>query len=68
MELETKVKTVNGNQNAQNITSDISDKENEIRYWKINEFSQVTCGGTPIKKTNPGKGRERIEIYLSELG
>jgi Ser-tRNA(Ala) deacylase AlaX len=61
----------------QEIISDFSDEENEIRYWKINEFSQVPCGGTHIKKTgemgtirlkrtNPGKGRERIEIYVSE--
>jgi Ser-tRNA(Ala) deacylase AlaX len=62
----------------QEIISAFSDAANEIRYWKINEFSQVPCGGTHIKRTgemgtihlkrtNPGKGRERIEIYLSEL-
>jgi len=60
----------------QEIISAFSDEFNERRYWKINEFSQVPCGGTHIKKTgeigkihlkrvNPGKGRERIEIYVS---
>lgn len=60
----------------QEITSAFSDEANERRYWKINEFSQVPCGGTHIKRTgeigtirlkrvNPGKGKERIEIYLS---
>jgi alanyl-tRNA synthetase len=59
----------------QEIISAFSDEDNERRYWKINEFSQVPCGGTHIKKTgeigtirlkrvNPGKGRERIEIYV----
>lgn len=58
----------------QEIISAFSDEINEIRYWKINEFSQVPCGGTHIKRTreigtvrlkrvNPGKGKERIEIY-----
>lgn len=61
----------------QAIISAFSDEENERRYWKINEFSQVPCGGTHIKRTkeigtirlkrtNPGKGRERIEIYASK--
>ncbi len=61
----------------QEIFSAFSDEVNERRYWKINEFSQVPCGGTHIKKTgemgiiclkrvNPGKRRERIEIYVSE--
>ena len=60
----------------QSIISAFSDEPNERRYWKINEFSQVPCGGTHIKTTgeigrirlkrvNPGKGKERIEIYVS---
>ncbi|MDP1602910.1 MAG: alanyl-tRNA editing protein [Legionella sp.] len=59
----------------QPIISAFSDEKNERRYWKINEFSKVPCGGTHIKRTgeignlrlkrvNPGKGRERIEIYV----
>ncbi len=58
------------------IISAFSDVDNELRYWKIKEFSEAFCGGTHIKKTgeignirlkraNPGKGRERIEIYVS---
>lgn len=60
----------------QEIISAFSDEINERRYWKINEFAEVPCGGTHLKKTgemgtirlkrvNPGKGRERIEIYVS---
>lgn len=59
----------------QDIISAFSDEANERRYWKINEFSQVPCGGTHLKRTgeigtirlkrvNPGKGRERVEIYV----
>ena len=59
----------------QEIISAFSDEINERRYWKIKEFSQVPCGGTHIKRTgeigtirlkrvNPGKGKERIEIYV----
>lgn len=60
----------------QDIISAFSDEANEKRYWKIKEFAQVPCGGTHIKKTgevgiinlkrtNPGKGMERIEIYVN---
>lgn len=60
----------------QPVISAFSDEANERRYWKINEFSQVPCGGTHIKRTgeigtlrlkrvNPGKGKERIEIYVA---
>lgn len=59
------------------IISAFRDEANERRYWKINAFSEVPCGGTHLKRTgeigtlrlkrtNPGKGRERIEIYVSE--
>jgi len=61
----------------QEIISAFSDEKTERRYWKIQEFSEVPCGGTQIKRTseigmirlkrsNPGKGRERIEIYVEE--
>ena len=60
----------------QEIISAFSDEVKERRYWKINEFSQVSCGGTHLKRTgevgkirlkrvNPGKGKERIEIFVS---
>jgi Ser-tRNA(Ala) deacylase AlaX len=59
----------------QAIVSAFSDVENERRYWGIQEFSQVPCGGTHLKSTgeigpielkrkNVGKGKERIEIYV----
>lgn len=59
----------------QPIISAFSDEVTERRYWKIKEFSSVPCGGTHIKttgeigtiklkRTNPGKGVERIEIFI----
>lgn len=52
-----------------------SDVQNQRRYWKIEGFAQVPCGGTHVKSTGevgyvtlkrdrPGKGIERIEIRL----
>jgi len=60
------------------IESAFSDEESERRYWKIEGFSQVPCGGTHIKRTseigkitlkrnNIGKGKERIEIYINDI-
>lgn len=57
------------------ILSRFSDETAEIRYWEIEGFAKVPCGGTHLRKTgevgglklkriNPGGGRERIEIYL----
>jgi Ser-tRNA(Ala) deacylase AlaX len=57
------------------ILSAFSDEENEKRYWEIEDFAKVSCGGTHIRKTgeiggialkrnNLGGGKERIEIYL----
>jgi len=59
------------------IESAFSDEESEKRYWKVEGFSQVPCGGTHLKRTgeigkialkrnNIGKGKERIEIYINE--
>ena len=61
----------------QEIVSAFSDAGAEERYWEIREFARVPCGGTHLRKTgdigeielkrkNPGKGKERIEIYVSE--
>jgi len=61
----------------QEIISAFSDEEKEKRYWEIRGFAKVPCGGTHLKKTgeigkielkrkNPGKGKERIEIYVNE--
>jgi Ser-tRNA(Ala) deacylase AlaX len=58
------------------IISAFSDEENERRYWRIEGFAQVSCGGTHIRHTdevgkielkrkNVGKGKERIEIFAS---
>ena len=58
------------------IISAFEDQENEIRYWQINNFAKVLCGGTHIrttselgtlrlKRNNIGKSKERIEILLA---
>jgi len=59
------------------IISAFSDKENGRRYWEVEGFSRIPCGGTHLRKTgevgeiklkrnNIGKGKERMEIYLSD--
>jgi len=59
------------------IISAFSDEDAEERYWEIREFARVPCGGTHLRRTgevgeielkrkNPGKGKERIEIYVQE--
>jgi len=61
----------------QEIVSAFSDEETEERYWEIRGFARVPCGGTHLRRTgevgaielkrkNPGKGKERIEIYVSK--
>ena len=61
----------------QEIISAFSNEETEERYWEILGFARIPCGGTHLKRTgeigeielkrkNPGKGKERIEIYVSE--
>jgi len=57
------------------IKTGFSDVENQRRYWEIEGFSKVPCGGTHVKSTaevgyvtlkrvNIGGGKERIEIRL----
>jgi Ser-tRNA(Ala) deacylase AlaX len=59
------------------ITSAFSDQAAQRRYWEIDGFARVACGGTHLKRTgevgyitlkrnNIGKGKERVEIYLAE--
>lgn len=59
------------------IGSAFSDERAQRRYWEIEGFARVPCGGTHprrtgevgrvgLKRTNPGGGRERIEIRLLE--
>lgn len=56
------------------IISAYSDESNQRRYWEIQGFASVPCGGTHLKRTgevghialkrkNIGKGKERIEVY-----
>lgn len=57
------------------IISAFSDEKAGRRYWQVEGFSRVPCGGTHLKKTgevggirikrkNPGKGKERLEVSL----
>lgn len=59
------------------IRTGYDDKENERRYWEIEGFSRVPCGGTHVRRTgeigsirlkrvNIGKGKERVDIYLQD--
>lgn len=58
------------------IRSDFSDAATQRRYWEIDEFARVPCGGTHLKRTgevgllalkrdNIGKGKERIVITVA---
>lgn len=58
------------------IMSAFNNEETEERYWEIPGFARVPCGGTHLKRTgeigkielkrkNPGKGKQRIEISLT---
>ncbi|HAX90891.1 MAG TPA: alanyl-tRNA editing protein [Rhodospirillaceae bacterium] len=57
------------------IISAFEDEASQKRYWEIDGFARVPCGGTHIKRTgevgpiklkrnNIGRGKERVEIYL----
>ncbi|WP_042303025.1 alanyl-tRNA editing protein [Paraburkholderia kururiensis] len=59
------------------IVTDFSDVEAQRRYWKVDGFATMACGGThpkstgevgalKLKRKNTGKGKERIEITLLE--
>lgn len=59
----------------QPIISDYSDRAAERRYWEVEGFARVACGGTHLRRTgevgeivlkrkNIGKGKERVEIFL----
>lgn len=59
------------------IESAFSDEATQQRYWRIEGFAQVPCGGTHprrtgevgavrLRRSNPGAGKERIEITLAE--
>lgn len=57
------------------IVSAFEDEAGERRYWEVEGFARVPCGGTHLKRTgevgtinlkrkNVGRGKERIEIYV----
>lgn len=57
------------------VVSAYSDERRRRRFWRIAGFAQVPCGGTHLRRTgeigelelrrkNPGRGTERIEIRL----
>lgn len=59
----------------QPIVSAFSDEAGERRYWEVEGFARVPCGGTHLRRTgevgalalkrrNIGKGKERIEVLL----
>ena len=59
------------------IKSAFEDEQNEQRYWEIEGFSRVPCGGTHIRRTgeigairlkrdNIGHGKERVEVFLDD--
>ena len=59
------------------IMSAFSDESQQRRYWEIEGFAHVPCGGTHLRNTgdvgqialkrkNVGKAKERIEIVLLE--
>lgn len=58
------------------ITSAFSDETAGRRYWQVPGFDPVPCGGTHLRRTgevgslslrrrNIGKGKERVEIFLT---
>ena len=74
--LENKAREIIGSD--LDIISQFSDEENEMRYWEIEGFAKIDCGGTHIMKTGEigdiilkrgkslGNNKERIEIYLNK--
>ncbi len=59
------------------IRTGFDDATSERRYWEIEGFARVPCGGTHVRRTgeigpirlkrnNIGRGKERVEIYLAE--
>lgn len=61
------------------IQTGFTEVEHQRRFWKIDGFAEVPCGGTHVKSTaevgyvtlkrvNIGSGKERIEIKLVDDG
>lgn len=64
-------------QEGRPIKSNFSDIATQTRYWEIAGFARVACGGThprstgevgriSLRRMNPGRGKERIEITLAD--
>ena len=60
------------------IVSAFSRETEQLRYWEISGFARVPCGGTHLRSTgevgtlslarkNPGRGKERINIFVSNM-
>ncbi len=60
------------------ITSAFTDEQRQQRYWELEDFARVPCGGTHLrssgevgsirlKRKNIGKGKERVEIYTNPM-
>lgn len=58
------------------IISAFSDEKTQRRFWEVPGFARVPCGGTHLRRTgevgqitlkrkNPGKGKERVEVYVT---
>lgn len=58
------------------IETDFTDQQAQRRYWEVQGFARMACGGThprstaeigslTLKRKRLGKGKERIEITLS---
>jgi Ser-tRNA(Ala) deacylase AlaX len=58
------------------IVSACSDEATQRRYWQIDGFAKVACGGTHLRRTsevghvrlkrdNIGKGKQRVNIHLN---
>jgi alanyl-tRNA synthetase len=61
------------------IVTAFADEACERRYWEVDGFAKMPCGGThprttaevgaiELRRRNTGKGKERIEITLSSPG
>ncbi|MDR0241054.1 MAG: alanyl-tRNA editing protein [Burkholderia sp.] len=59
------------------IVTDFSDVDAQRRFWTVDGFATMACGGThpamtgeigmlTLKRKNTGKGKERIEVMLLE--
>jgi alanyl-tRNA synthetase len=57
------------------IITAFSDEQAERRYWEVEGYARMACGGThprttteigllKLKRKNTGKGKERVEVTL----